>query len=626
MISEGNPVLFSSLSLMHRHRGHLFRALILSCLFPFLSACSTYGESVQTVLDDVRTQKYSAADKVARKSLSPSGSDRLLYFLERGMIAHLDGRYEDSNKLLEQAYLISESLYRTSAADWLASAMTHPGNASYKGQLYERIYLHYTKMLNYLMLAQQQPAGGKQEQLLDSARVENRRIQILLDENVFKTGDYQQAKSDKEKLFSKIAKVFRELNGDPVNPDELKFRDQAFAHYVMGALYEQYGELDNARISYQRSATLYEEGYAQQYALDQAMTRQAWSDVVRVMQKAGGYEDRWPQLVKSKNLERPVLSESAGEISPEAETSGDNIDDEKVGAGILLNATSGTAQDSGGVATYTYQPEKAELLILQHVDLSPQRKVLNMHLMINSETRQLVVRPVPVGSRQEQREQAAWFYLLYADKGLYNIVRDFSDGSILSSEGVLFNSQATTLQPVWPLVEETGLDYVLGNGGVRIAVPYYPIPYAPLESAEVRVTTATGVVSKPMIKADSVAMLGLLQQVLEAQNELNSAMARETLRNMATQELVKDMGALGILGGKLLTASTTNADTRSWLSLPHHIRLQRLQLDPGIHEITLASVSAKGQPITQHFTVDLKPGALEILNLRTFVPVAKKKK
>ncbi len=594
--------------------------LLVLSVFLVLAGCSTYGEGLEGVLNDIRSENYSGADNGAKEVLSPSGSDRLLHFLERGMIAHLDGRYQESNALLEQAYLISDSLYRSSAEDWLASSMTHPGNASYKGQLYERIYLHYTKMLNYLMLAQQQKAGGKQDQLLDSARVENRRIQILLDENVFKTGDYDQAKSEQEKLFSKIAKVFRQLNGDPINPDELKFRDQAFAHYVMGALYEQYGELDNARISYQRSATLYEEGYAEQYGLDQAMTRQAWSDVVRVMQKAGGYEDRWRQLVKTKNLES---AEQAAEKT-DSKKPRVNADDEKTGAGQLLATTAGGGADSGTGTAYNYQPDKAELLILQHVDLSPQRKVLNMHLMINSNSRQLVVRPVPVGSQREQREQAAWFYLLYADKGLYNIIRDFSDGSILTSEGVLGNSQATTLQPVWPLVEDTGLDYVLGNGGVRIAVPYYPIPYAPLKSAKVTVSSAEGDISRPMIKADSVAMLGLLQQVLEAQSELNSAMARETLRNVVTQQAVKDMGALGILGGKLLTASTTNADTRNWLSLPHHIRVQRLQLEPGQHTVVLNSVSVKGQKIRQEYNVDLKAGELEILTLRTFLPFKKK--
>lgn len=569
------------------------KLLLVIPLFGLLAGCSTYGENVQSTLDDIRSERYASADNVAKETLSAKGRDRLLYFLERGMIAHLDQRYQDSNRLLETAYQISESLYRTQAEDWLASAMTHPGNASYKGQLYERVYLHYTKMLNYLMLAQQQDAGSKQDSLLDSARVENRRIQILLDDNVFKTGDYKQGKSEQEQLFGKIARVFRQLNGDPVNPDELKFRDQAFAHYVMGALYEQYGELDNARISYERSATLYEEGYAEQYGLDQAMTRQAWADVARVMQKAGGYGERRRQLIQIKGLDQAF---APGMAAP----------------------------------AYTHHPEKSELLVLQHVDLSPQRKVLNMHLMINSDSRQLVVRPVPLGSRREQREQAAWFYLLYADKGIYNTMRDLFDGSILSSEGVLANSQATTLQPVWSLVEDTGLDEVLGNGGVRIAVPYYPIPDTPLASARVTLFSAGGpqeeVSSAAMILADSIAMQGLLQQALEAQSDLNSAMAREILRNLAVHEAVKDMGALGVLGGKLLTASTTNADTRNWLSLPHHIRLQRLQLEPGAYRVVLNSETVKGQIIRQEYPVELKAGELEILNLRTFLPLKKKKR
>lgn len=558
----------------------VYRLAAFLLLAGLLVGCSTYGDDVKGVLDDVRAENYGAADKIAKETLPSKGRDRLLYFLERGMIAHLDGRYQDSNKLLERAYLVSESLYRTSAEDWLVSAMTHPGNASYKGQLYERIYLHYTKMLNYLMLAQQQKAGSKQEQLLDGARVENRRIQILLDENVFKTGDYRQGKSEQEKSFSKIAKVFRRLNGDPVDPDTLKFRDQAFAHYVMGALYEQYGELDNARISYQRSATLYEEGYTEQYHLDPEVPRLVWRDVVRVMQKAGGYEEVWPHFAKTK-----LRPNEAAEVQ--------------------------------------HNPAKAELLLLQHVDLSPQRKVLNMHLEINTDSRQLVIRPVPVGNRKERREQAVWFYLLYADKGVYNLVRDISDGSIFSDEGILFNSQATTLKPVWPLVEDLGLDEVLGNGGIRIAVPYYPFSESPLASVEVSVLSDRGNISRTMIKADSIAMLGLLQQALEAQSELNSAMARETLRNLAVHEAVKDMGSLGILGGKLLTAGTTNADTRNWLTLPHHIRMQRFQLDPGEYRIELSSRSAQGQPIQQTFSVDLKAGEFQILSLRTFLPLKK---
>lgn len=563
---------------------------VLAALLFALAGCTTYGETVQTVLDDARAGHYAAADEIAQQSLSPVGKDQLLYYLERGMIAHLDGRYQDSNTLLEQAYFIADSQYQTELKDWLTTAMTHPGNATYKGQLYERSFLHYTKMLNYLMLAQQSDSTIDQAKLLDGARVENRRIQLLLDSNVLKTGDYDDAKNDQEKLFTQFGKIFRELNGELYDPADLVFRDQAFAHYMMGAMYEQYGELDNARISYQRAAELYEKGYTQQYKLDPEMTRQAWRDTVRVMQKAGGYQDRWPQLVKTKAL----LTE--------------------------------------GESNQLYQKDQAELLVVQHVDLSPQRKVLNMHLMINERSRQIVVRPVPIGSRQEQREQAAWFYILYADKGIYNLVRDFSDGSILNSEGLLFNSRATTLAPVWSLVEETGLNQILGNGGVRVAVPYYPIPYEPMKTVALNLSTATTGQSTeqqksyPMIKADSVAMLGLLQQVIEAQNDLNNAMARETLRNMLTMKALKDLGGLGILGSKLITASTTNADTRSWLLLPHHIRIQRLQLPAGTHQLVLSSESQDGQKVEQTETVTLAAGELKILSIRTFIPALPTKK
>ena len=558
----------------------VWRALSGLLLFGvLLSGCSTYGESVKTVVDDTRQQNYLAADKVAKESLSPWGQDRLLHYLERGMIAHLDKRYQDSNTLLEKAYDIADSLYRTDIKDVLASAMTHPGNATYKGQLYERVFLHYTKMLNYLMLAQESASRKKLERWLDGARVENRRLQLLLDEHVFKVGNYREAKNEKEELFQQFTKVFRELTGASFDPNKLLFRDQAFAHYVMGAMYEQYGELDNARISYQRSARLYEEGYIEQYHLDPVMAKQAWQDTVRIMQKAGGYQDRWPKLVKEKGLNKKTI----------------------------------------------YQSEMADLLVLQHVDLSPERKVLNMHLTINKKSKQLVLRPIPLGSRQERKEQAAWFYLLHADKGVYNLIRDFYDGSIFNSEGLFFNSQATTLAPIWSTIEKTGLDQTLGNPGIRVAVPYYPVPYEPVRKSAINIDTAQQSYSaRYLIKADSVAMLGLLQQVIVSRGELYSAMARETLRNMAAQEALKELGEWAKLGSKLLTASTTGADTRSWLLLPHSIRLQRLQLPAGNHNIKLTSYLSNGEKIEQTYQVELTAGNLKILNLRTFVPLNKK--
>ncbi|WP_028300544.1 hypothetical protein [Oceanospirillum beijerinckii] len=560
-----------------------------------ISGCSTYGDSVKSFLDDARQQNYSAADKVAEETLSPWGQDRLLYYLERGMIAHLDQRYKDSNQLLEQAHEIAERQYQTELQDLLITAMTHPGHATYKGQIYERVFLYYTKMLNYLMLAQEQTKGAKQNRYLDGARVENRRLQLLLDEQVLQVGGYREAYTDDEQWFKQLLDVFDQLTGEVLDMEQLIYRDQAFAHYVMGAMYEQYGELDNARISYQRAATLYEAGYREQYNLGSEIEDQAWQDTVRMMQKAGGYEQTWRRLVKEKGLRQEGY----------------------------------------------YQPGQAELLVLQHVDLSPQRQILNMHLMINKNSQRLVLRPIPLGNRKQRREQAAWFYLLYADKGLYNLVRDFYDGSILDSEGVLYNSQSTTLKPIWSTVGKSGLDQTLGEPGIRVAIPYFPMPGQPIKKSELIVSPSsrdiqhlesnqkqTQAQSLALMPADSVAMLGLLQQVVEARRDLYAAMARETLRNRTAQEALKDLGKWARLGSKLLTASTTNADTRSWLLLPHHIRLQRIQLPPGEYKVSLHTEwsetgdagSRAGLPVEQIYTVKLVADELTILNVRTFNP------
>lgn len=559
-----------------------------------LTGCSSYGTQTYSMLELVRQGNLEQADATAITLLDPEGNDQLLHYLERGMIAHLDQRYDDSNQLLEQALLIAEALYRTPLDSLLMEAVSHPGNGVYKGQVYERSFLHYTKMLNYLMLAQQADQLRDRARLLDGARVENRRLQLFLENHVRETGDYQDAAEEQSSVSGQFARFFRLIMGEYFIADELLFRDEAFAHYVMGAMYEQYGELDNARISYQTAAELYEAGYQSQYALPARITRQAWRDVIRVMQKAGGYDQRWPELVRDK---------LAGE-------------------------------------TVHWSPEQGELLILQHTGMLPSPEVLNIHMLINDHSRQLVLRPVPLAlGGQDMREQWLWFHILYADKGIYNLIRDIYDGSIFSTEGVLFNSQATTLKPVWDEIEKAELDQSLGHPGVRIAVPYYPLPRRTVTSGWLEVLTSSDkqTTSKapelcyggydtaddgafPVLKGDSVAHLAFLQSVTQARARLYSAMIRETVRNAVTHAALKDLGQWGTIGGKLLTAGTTHADTRSWLTLPDHIRISRISLPEGEHRVRLTTCLFDGQKTEQEFSVTSVAGQLTLLNVRTFLP------
>ena len=55
-------------------------------------------------------------------------------------------------------------------------------------------------------------------------------------------------------------------------------------------------------------------------------------------------------------------------------------------------------------------------------------------------------------------------------------------------------------------------------------------------------------------------------------------------------------------------------DTRSWLTLPHSIRMKRIVLEPGQHIITLRGDSGKE---VKTLEVDLEPGEVRVWNLHS---------
>ncbi len=73
---------------------------------------------------------------------------------------------------------------------------------------------------------------------------------------------------------------------------------------------------------------------------------------------------------------------------------------------------------------------------------------------------------------------------------------------------------------------------------------------------------------------------------------------------------------LALLGANLLT----EADTRSWSTLPSRIDLTRFELDPGKHTLTLESRAPNGHVQVKECQVDLGSNALCIINLFTIHP------
>lgn len=141
---------------------------------------------------------------------------RLLYAMDRGMVLQLAGDYQQSSAALERAEEEVERLYTRTIRSETAAFLTNDNALPYEGDAYEHVMINVIKAINYAVQGQ-----------LQGALVEARRIDHRL--NVL---------SDRVK-------------------DATKYRNDGFARYICGILYEAFGDLNNAFIAYRNAYEAY---------------------------------------------------------------------------------------------------------------------------------------------------------------------------------------------------------------------------------------------------------------------------------------------------------------------------------------------------------------------------------
>ena len=151
--------------------------------------------------------------------------DRILYFLDMGMLCHFAGRYRESNDLLGQADEAIAAAYTRSVRQAAASFMLNDNVLEYPGEDYEDIYLNVFKALNYLGLNEPKEAF-----------VEVRRIAEKL--------------SVMEGRYVKVAEQLNTVPDRRVNfkAGATRFHNSALARFLSLIMYRADGNLDDARI------------------------------------------------------------------------------------------------------------------------------------------------------------------------------------------------------------------------------------------------------------------------------------------------------------------------------------------------------------------------------------------
>jgi hypothetical protein len=527
-----------------------FRGAYLALLsILFLSGCATYNQDISDARDLARQGQWQEAEVVINDALD-SSQNHLLRLLEAGALAQYQGDFERSNQLLEQAEKLSDTFLEESISSRSWSLLANPMQGDFQPSGFERVYINFFKSLNYLALSDQSTNRQQRQSLLDSALVEARRIDIKLNEIAAITPSYDDIDGANQAFLSKALDWLSGFYTGGIHSDDFAYRDDAWARYMEGLQYELSGEYDDARISYQGAAELYDKGYTKQYKLPIDAGQRAWLDTIRMMKKAGGWQSEYPALAKKK------LNKAYQALLAE------------------------------------YDTKTAEIVVLEEQGFVPVRKELNLMLYASPNSYSLVLEPFYTGSHQDANNASRWFSMVYADQGLLNLFANYQAGGAWNTFAGVFTKRIILGNAGWQSLSSLGIDKMLNEAPVRVAVPYYD-PFV-LDNSETKLNSSlskTVSTKSAAVRMTSLADITIQGQLSQASRDIYETLLRELLRNYLAYKVtseVQDETASLLLGlvGKIAVLASASSESRNWSTLPAQIRLTRQPAETGVQSFS----------------------------------------
>ncbi|MCW3786909.1 COG3014 family protein [Plebeiibacterium sediminum] len=248
-----------------------YNYIFFGLLLTLLTSCATYYQKNYQLQNYIVSGDFNAAEKLLNKDTkSEKGINRVLFYMNQGMVNFTLGNYEKSNYYLNKADLYNED-YKSGYGNEALALISNPMVKPYKPEDFENVMVHYYKSLNYLML-----------QNYEEALVECRRVNIIL----------------------------QQLN-DKYKKTKNKYSNDAFAHNLMGMIYDASGDKNNAFIAYRNAYEAYENSYSKLFNVK--TPDQLKKDLVRTAYQSG-LEQEYSNFSNLFNLEYNPESEPDGSL------------------------------------------------------------------------------------------------------------------------------------------------------------------------------------------------------------------------------------------------------------------------------------------------------------------------
>lgn len=205
-----------------------FFLFILLGIFLFYS-CAPSIKHYPQINQYLLSQDYdSAYNLVQEKKKTYAKRNAVLYYLDEGIISHFAGRYKESNRSFSKAESRMEELYTKSISKEVASFLISDNTIPYRGEDFERAMVNLFMALNYVGL-------GKWEDAVVEGRKVDGKLNLI-------NSQYEEGKGN-------------------------VYKEDGFIRFLMGALYEVEGEINDAFISYRKAEAVYRTEYLPNYGV-----------------------------------------------------------------------------------------------------------------------------------------------------------------------------------------------------------------------------------------------------------------------------------------------------------------------------------------------------------------------
>ncbi len=562
------------------------KTAVLICVAALAAACAGPSSAYRTAINGriARGDLEGALRQVdSSKRTEYSRKNAVLYYLDRGALLYDLQRYKESDEAFAEADSIMESLFAKSITRGIGTVLLNDNTTEYGGEIFERAIMHTYRAMNFLM------SGNR-----DEALVEARRVTAFL---------------------SRYSAYMENKSG---------YKDSPFAQYLSAMLFEEAGQQDDARISYDAFQKASEGNYA--YLKNLPALRTSDSSSYSAKNSSAGAK---AGMRKNRRRAAEELNNSFDEISDDSGNSG------RKGASRSGEELNSSFDEITGDSENSGTPVTAEKPVVRDVYDNPMRPASKMSSNRNSSfISQSNLFEIPS-------------YKQLAVSGLGEIV-------LIHYNGPAPMKVSRTMQVAWSkaqaYVNSSGYrtkeyDDRLANGiragvfgnAITVAYPeYVQKPYR-ITSSRVSVDSEDGDESGAVTTRLMEDISADAKTTMDSKNA--AVMARAIARATVKYVLAKNIGDAGSkiieknvdgTAGQLLgllfkaatsatAAATEVADTRGWTTVPAQIRLSRQTASPGTHRVTVTFLDGNGFTVGRQVfeNVEVRAGQRTYLHCRT---------